>query len=333
MDLIAEIRKKAGETKRIIVLPEGTEERTIRATQDVTTNDFAVPILLGDAAQITTKAKELGVNSESFQIINPETSEKLGEYAKIYGDMRAKRGKPVSEEDALKLMQDPLYYGAMMVHQGEAEGSLAGAVHATGAVITAAARVIGTKPGIKTASSFFIMILKDRQFGHAGMLVFADCALIPDPDAETLADIAVATAASAKSIITGLVPRVAMLSFSTKGSAEHELVDKVQEATRIAKEKAPDLDIDGELQADAALVEAVGSRKAPGSAVAGKANILVFPDLQAGNIGYKLVERLAGAKAVGPVMQGFAKPVNDLSRGCSAEDIANMVAMTSLLAE
>jgi phosphate acetyltransferase len=333
MNLIAEIRKKAAATKRTIVLPEGMEERTIQAAQDVVTNDFAVPILLGDEATITSKAKELGVNPDSFQIINPEAAENLEEYAKMYGEMRAEKGKPVSDEDALTLLKDPLYYGAMLVHQGKAEGTLAGAIHATGAVITAAARVIGTKPGIKTASSFFIMILKDSQFGHNGMLVFADCALIPNPDAATLADIAVATAASAKSIIPGLEPKVAMLSFSTKGSAKDPLVDKVCEATQIAKEKAPDLQIDGELQADAALLESIGGRKAPGSSVAGKANILVFPDLQAGNIGYKLVERLAGAEALGPVMQGFAKPANDLSRGCDAEDIANMVAMTSVLAD
>ncbi len=333
MDLIAEIRKKAAAAKRTIVLPEGMEERTIKAAQDVISNDFAVPVLLGDEATITSKANELGVDAGSLQIINPVTAENVQEYAKIYSDTRAEKGKPISDEDALKLFQDPLYYGAMMVNQGKAEGTLAGAIHATGAVITAAARVIGTKPGIKTASSFFIMILKDQQFGHEGMLVFADCALIPNPDAATLADIAVATATSAKSIIPGLDPRVAMLSFSTKGSAKDPLVDKVEEATRLAKEKAPEFEIDGELQADAALIEAIGSKKAPGSPVAGRANILVFPDLQAGNIGYKLVERLAGAEALGPVMQGFAKPANDLSRGCSADDIANMVAMTSVLAD
>ncbi|GAK59760.1 phosphate acetyltransferase [Candidatus Vecturithrix granuli] len=331
MDLIAQVRKNAAARKRIIVLPEGAEDRTILATTDVTSHGLAVPILLGKEAVITARSKELDVNPEQFRIIDPETSAQLKEYVNTYREMRAQKGKPVSEEEALSTMKDPLYYGAMMVHLGEAAGSLAGAINATGKVITAAARVIGTKPGIKTASSFFMMILKDRSFGYEGILVFADCALIPDPDAETLADIALATADSARRII-GLEPKVAMLSFSTKGSAKHELVDKVLEATRLAKEKDPSLQIDGELQADAALIPSIGERKAPGSTVAGKANILIFPNLEVGNIAYKLVERLAGAKAFGPVMQGFAKPVNDLSRGCSVEDIADMVAMTSVLA-
>ena len=219
-----------------------------------------------------------------------------------------------------------------MVRQGEAAGSLAGAINTTGAVVSAAARVIGTKPGIKTASSFFIMILKDKNFGHDGILIYADCALIPNPDAKTLADIAITTAHSAQQII-GLEPKIAMLSFSTKGSAKHELVYKVREATRITREKAPELQIDGEMQVDAALIPAIGARKAPGSPMAGKANILIFPDLNAGNIAYKLTQRLAGAIAFGPIMQGFAKPINDLSRGCSANDIANMVAMTSVMAQ
>ncbi len=333
MDLVAEIRKKAAAAKRVIVLPEGTEPRTVLATKDVLAHDFAAPILLGDEAKIAEIAKEFDVAMGSFQVINPETSAKLGEYAETYSKMRTERGKPISEDDAINTLKNPLYYGAMMVHLGEAAGSLAGAVNSTGKVISAAARVIGTTPGIKTASSFFIMILDNKTFGHDGILIYADCALLPNPDAETLADIAITTAASAKSIITGIEPKVAMLSFSTKGSADHELVDKVRDATRIAQEKAPNLQLDGELQADAALIPGIGERKAPGSTVAGKANILVFPNLDVGNISYKLTERLAGAKAVGPIMQGFAKPVNDLSRGCSAEDIADMVAMTSVLAE
>ena len=331
MELIAQVRQNAAAKKRVIVLPEGTEDRTILATTDVTTNGLATPILLGSEAAITARAQELKVDPGQFRIIDPETSAKLDEYVKMYSEMRAQKGKPVSAEEALNTMKDPLYYGAMMVHLGEAAGSLAGAVNATGKVITAAARVIGTKPGIKTASSFFMMILDNRNFGHEGILVFADCALIPDPDADVLSEIALATADSARRII-GLEPKVAMLSFSTKGSAKHEMVDKVVEATRLAKEKDPSLQIDGELQADAALIASIGERKAPGSTVAGKANILIFPNLESGNIAYKLVERLAGAKAFGPVMQGFAKPVNDLSRGCSVEDIADMVAMTSVLA-
>ncbi|MCP4403895.1 MAG: phosphate acetyltransferase [bacterium] len=333
MNLITDIRKKAAATKRVIVLPEGTEKRTVSAAKEVIAEDFATPVLLGDEATIAELAEDVGLDMGTLQVINPENADKLEEYAKIYFDMRAAKGKAISEEEALATLKQPLYYGAMMVRQGEAAGSLAGAVNSTGKVISAAARVIGTKPGIKTASSFFIMILDEPTFGHEGVLIYADCALLPDPDAETLADIAITTAASAKNIVPGLDPKVAMLSFSTKGSAEHELVDKVCEATKIAREKAPDLQLDGELQADAALIPSIGERKSPGSAVAGKANILIFPNLDVGNIAYKLTERLAGAVAIGPIMQGFAKPVNDLSRGCSAEDIANMVAMTSVLAD
>ncbi len=333
MNLITDIRKKAAATKRVIVLPEGTEKRTVSAAKEVIAEDFATPVLLGDEATIAELAEDVGLDMGTLQVIHPENADKLEEYAKIYFDMRAAKGKAISEEEALATLKQPLYYGAMMVRQGEAAGSLAGAVNSTGKVISAAARVIGTKPGIKTASSFFMMILDEPAFGHEGVLIYADCALLPDPDAETLADIAITTAASAKNIVPGLEPKVAMLSFSTKGSAEHELVDKVCEATKIAREKAPDLQLDGELQADAALIPSIGERKSPGSAVAGKANILIFPNLDVGNIAYKLTERLAGAVAIGPIMQGFAKPVNDLSRGCSAEDIANMVAMTSVLAD
>jgi phosphate acetyltransferase len=332
MDVIAAIRQRAAITKRVIVLPEGADERSIKAADEAITNNFAAPILLGEEATILLKARELGLNPTNFRIINPETSEKLQEYAKVYGEMRARKGKPVTEQEALKTMQNTLYYGAMMVHRGEAAGSVAGAVNTSGAVIAAAARVIGTKPGIKFASSFFIMILKDTNFGHNGVLIYADCGLVPDPDAETLAAIAIITAQSAQNLV-GLDPQIAMLSFSTKGSAEHALVDKVREATRIAKEKAPQLQIDGELQVDAALIPAIGARKAPGSPVAGKANILIFPDLNAGNIAYKLTERLAGAKAIGPLLQGFAKPCNDLSRGCSAEDIADTIAVTAVMAQ
>ncbi len=333
MDLVKKIREKAAANTRAIVLPEGTEQRTVAAAKEVLAENFARPILLGDEAKIAELAEEAGLDMADLHVINPEHSEQLHEFAGIYQNMRAQRGKPVSDEEALATLKNPLYYGAMMVKQGDAAGSLAGAVNSTGKVISAAARIIGTKPGIKTASSFFMMILNDPTFGHEGVLIYADCALIPNPDAETLADIAVTTAASARNIITGFEPKVAMLSFSTKGSADHELVEKVRQATEIARQKAPDLQLDGELQADAALIPAIGERKAPGSSVAGKANILVFPNLDVGNIAYKLTERLAGAMAFGPVMQGFAKPVNDLSRGCSAEDIANMVAMTSVLAD
>ena len=331
MDIIAAIRSKAAQANRIIVLPEGTEERTIKATVDVAQNKLAQVILLGAEAEILAKAKELGVDPATFRIIDPATSAKLAEYAQIYGDLRAQKGKPVKPDEALAALRDPIYFGAMLVHLGEADGSVTGAVHTTGEVITAASRVIGMKPGIKTASSFFIMVLKDKTFGHDGVLIYADCALIPNPDAETLADIAISTARSAQQLV-GLTPHVAMLSFSTKGSGKHADADKVILATQLAKQRAPELDLDGELQADAALIAAIGAKKAPGSSVAGKANVLIFPDLDAANIGYKLTERLAGAKAVGPIMQGFAKPVNDLSRGCSAEDIANTIAVAAVMA-
>ena len=333
MDFLTQVRQKATATNRVIVLPEGTEPRTILAVKDVLANKLARPILLGDEGKIAALAKEHSVNLSGVRVVNPETSPQLQEYVAKFMDMRAKRGKPVSEEEAVKTMKNVLYYGAMMVHLGEAEGSLAGAVNETANVVSAAARVIGTKPGIKSASSFFIMILKDKQFGHDGILIYADGGLVTNPDADTLADIAIASAGSAVSLISGFEPRIAMLSFSTKGSAKDPLVDKVVQATEIAKKKAPQLNIDGELQGDAALVASVGQRKAPGSPVAGKANVLIFPNLDCGNISYKLTERLAGAKALGPILQGFAKPVNDLSRGCSADDIADMVAITSAQAE
>lgn len=332
MDLIAEIRKKAARVRQTIVLPEGLEERTIRAAADVVEHHIADLILLGDETAIVTKAEELGINSESFRIVNPETAEKLEEYAGIYAEKRRIRGKPVTQEKAGTIMKNSLYYGAMMVEQGDVAGSVAGAVNTTSRVVTAAARVIGTKPGTKSASSFSLMILHDKHFGHEGILVYADCGLVPNPDAEELANIAITTAHSAQKLV-GLEPCVAMLSFSTKGSARHELVDKVREATRLAKEQAPELLLDGELQVDAALIASIGAKKAPNSPIAGKANILIFPDLNAGNIAYKLTERLAGAKAIGPLLQGFAKPINDLSRGCSAENIADMVAVTSVMAQ
>lgn len=333
MDLITDIRRKAAAHRKTIVLPEGLEDRSILAASTVLKGKIADVILLGDPIAIQGRAKALGVDAGMLQIINPETAANVEEYAKLYADGRAAKGKPVSAEDALKTMKSPLAYGAMMVKQGVAAGSVAGAVSTSGAVIAAAARVIGTKPGIKLASSFFLMVLKDDTFGHNGVLVYADCALVPNPNAEELADIAVTTAESARKLVEGLEPRVAMLSFSTKGSAEHELVDKVREATRIAKEKAPHLQLDGELQADAALIPAIGAKKAPGSTIAGKANILIFPDLNVGNICYKITERLAGAKAIGPILQGFAKPVCDLSRGCSDDDIVNTMAVTSVMAQ
>jgi len=324
------IREKAKKNPKSIVLPEGEEPRMIKASETIINESFASLILLGKEENIKSKARELGIElSNKIKIINPKDSEKLKEYAESYYQIRKNKG--LSLDEAYQLLENPLYFGALMVYHDDADGLVAGSINATGDVFRPALQTIKTASGISIVSSSFIMVVPDCSYGENGVMVFADCAINPEPNAEQLADIAIASAATGKALV-GFEPKVAMLSFSTKGSAKHPLVDKVIEATKIVQEKKPELLIDGELQADAALIPSIGERKAPNSKIAGNANVLIFPDLQSGNIAYKLTERLAKAEAIGPVSQGMRKPVNDLSRGCSAEDIVNVVAITVLQA-
>jgi len=330
MEISQMIREKAKKNPKVIVLPEGEEPRMIKASETIIKEGFANLIFLGKEEKIKSIAKNMGIDfSEKIEIINPNNSDKIKKYAETYYQLRKNKG--INLDEAYQLLKDPLYFGALMVYHGEADGLVAGSINATGDVFRPALQTIKTAPGIQIVSSCFIMVVPDCPYGDNGVIVFADCAINPEPNAEQLADIAIASAETGK-ILVGIEPRVAMLSFSTKGSAKHPLVEKVVEATKIAKEKKPDLLIDGELQADAALIPSIGERKAPNSKIAGKANVLIFPDLQSGNIAYKLVERLAKAKAIGPISQGMRKPINDLSRGCSAEDIVNVVAITVLQA-
>ncbi|RUT79989.1 phosphate acetyltransferase [Ancylomarina longa] len=327
MDLLQKIKESAKLHNKKIVLPEGTEERTLQATEILLEEGIAQIILIGDPKEIMAEANRLGLkNMDKAIIVDPKNHDKMEAYAEILCELRKKKG--MTMEQAMELTKDPLYLATLMIKAGDADGEVAGARNATGDVLRPAFQIVKTMPGISVVSGAFIMILKDKTFGDNGMLVFADCAVHPNPTASELAEIAVATAKTTKAIAQ-MEPRVAMLSFSTKGSAKHEMVDKVVEATRLAKEMAPEFQIDGEMQADAAIVEAIGAKKAPGSEVAGKANVLVFPTLEVGNISYKLVQRLAGAEAVGPVLQGMAAPINDLSRGCSVSDIVNLVAITA----
>ena len=330
MDLLNQIFEKARSNMKKIVLPEGHEIRTIEAAGRIAENKLAEVVLLGDEATIVAKAKEIGIKVDKVNIINPKTSETTFEYADILYELRKNKG--MTTEKALELAKNPLYFAALAVQSGQADGYVAGAENTTGDVLRPALQIIKTAPGITVVSGAFIMILPDKEFGADGMLVLADCAVNPNPNAQQLAEIAFLTAKTAQNI-AGIEPKVAMLSFSTKGSAQHELVDKVVKATEMAQERFPEVLIDGEMQLDAALVPKVGSSKAPNSPVAGQANVLVFPDLQAGNIGYKLIERIGRGKAIGPILQGMAKPVNDLSRGCSVDDIFNVTALTAVQAQ
>jgi phosphate acetyltransferase len=329
MNLLESLKEKAKKNPKKIVLPEGHEPRTVKAAAIITKEKLARVTLIGNRAKIEAVAKEQGVDIGAVPSIDPETAKNFEEYAQTYFELRKAKGMTV--EEARKIMKDTVFYGTMMVYKGEADGLVSGAEHSTGDTIRPALQTIKTKPGINIVSSSFIMIVPDCEFGDKGMFIFADCAVMPNPNERELAEIAIASAETGR-VLCGMDPKVAMLSFSTIGSAKHELVDKVKNAVAIAKEKAPGLKIDGEMQADAAIIPKVGKSKAPNSPIAGQANVLVFPDLQSGNIAYKLVERLAKAQAVGPILQGIAKPVNDLSRGCSVDDIVHLVAITSVQA-
>lgn len=322
------LKLKAKSDVKTIVLPEGEEIRTIKAAAIVKKEGYAKNILLGNPAKINELAKNEGVDISGIEIINP--SEGNEEYAELFAELRKNKG--VTIEQARETVKDPLYYGVMMVKTGAVDGMVAGAVNSSANVIRPSLQILKTAPGTKLVSAFFVMNVPDCEYGEGGTFVFGDSGLNQDPTAEELAEIAISSASSFKTLV-GAEPKVAMLSYSTYGSAKHPLVDKVCEATKLAKEKAPELALDGELQLDAAIVGSVAAQKAPESDVAGKANVLIFPDLNAGNIGYKLVQRLAKAEAYGPILQGIAAPVNDLSRGCSAEDIAGVVAITAVQAQ
>lgn len=327
MDLIEQIKERAKKLNKRIVLPESLEKRTLSAANEVLKEGIAQIILLENPDKIKKAASEAGLKHiDKATVIDPTDHDKKNQYIDLLVELRKHKG--LTSEEAAGLVEEPLYLSTLMIKNGDADGEVAGAENATGDVLRPAFQIVKTKPGISVVSGAFLMSLKDKEFGEDGLVVFADGAVHPDPTAEELAEIAVATANTTRAI-AGFEPRVAMLSFSTKGSAKHEMVDKVVKATHIAREKQPALKIDGELQADAALVEAIGKKKAPDSDIAGAANVLIFPNLECGNIAYKLVQRLAHAEATGPVLQGMAAPINDLSRGCSVEDIVNLVAITS----
>lgn len=321
-DFLARMKSAAKADKKTIVLPEGEDPRTIEAAKKIVEEGLANLVVLGDPEQIKI---------DGVTVIDPRTAERKQAYAEKFAELRAKKG--VTLPEALEQMSDATYFGTMMVKMGDADGLVSGACHSTANTLRPALQILKTAPGTKLVSAFFIMCTKSPEFGADGTLLFADCGLNINPNADELSEIALASAESWKAFMPGEEPKVAMLSFSTMGSAKGDVPTKVQEAVKLANEKNPELALDGDLQLDAALVQSVADLKAPNSSVAGNANILVFPDLEAGNIGYKLVQRFGGAEAYGPVLQGIAKPVNDLSRGCSADDIVGVVAITAVQAQ
>ena len=328
MSLIDQIVARAKSNRQRIVLPESFEERTITAADRAIADGLADIILIGNREKVLAYAAQLSLKHiDQATIIDPETSDKTEEYAQLLFQLRQKKGMTL--EVARKTVLDPLYFGCLIIKSGDADGQISGALSTTGETLRPALQIIKCAPGITCVSGAMLMVTQTPQYGENGVLVIGDVAVTPAPDAQQLAQIAVCTAQTARSVAGFAEPRVAMLSFSTKGSAKHEVVDKVVEATALAKELDPALKIDGELQADAALVPSVGQKKAPGSEIAGNANVLVFPNLEVGNIAYKLVQRLGNADAIGPILQGIARPVNDLSRGCSVDDVYKMIAITA----
>lgn len=329
MEILDVLRSKAAANRRHIVLPEGKDDRTLQAARMVTERGYAKVTVIGKPEEVRARAKELGFSLEDVEILDHTAADDFEEYANAYYELRKAKG--MTPEEAHEAMADPLYYANMMVRSGKADGTVAGATNTTAHTVRAALKCLGVQPGLKTVSSFFLMVVPNKTFGENGAMIFADCGVVIDPDPLQLAEITLTTADSCR-LFLDTDPRIAMLSFSTKGSAKSEKIDKVTEALSIVKARRPDLNVDGEMQVDAALIPRIGQSKAPGSPVAGRANVLIFPDIQSGNIGYKLAERMSGGIAIGPILQGFDYASNDLSRGCKAEDIVDTVVITALQA-
>ncbi len=329
MEILDVLRSKAAANRRHIVLPEGKDDRTLQAARMVTDRGYAKVTVIGKPEEVRARAKELGFSLEDVDILDHTAADDFEEYANAYYELRKAKG--MTPEEAHASMADPLYYANMMVRSGKADGTVAGATNTTAHTVRAALKCLGVQPGLKTVSSFFLMVVPNKTFGENGAMIFADCGVVIDPDPLQLAEITLTTADSCR-LFLDTDPRIAMLSFSTKGSAKSEKIDKVTEALSIVKARRPELNVDGEMQVDAALIPRIGQSKAPGSPVAGRANVLIFPDIQSGNIGYKLAERMSGGIAIGPILQGFDYASNDLSRGCKAEDIVDTVVITALQA-